>query len=101
MVEDQACFVISPIGKPETPTRNRSEKVFEYVIEDALEDFDYKPIRADHIDEPGIITHDIIQYIVESPLVIADLTGRNANVFYHLMLPQLERYALIFQILSL
>jgi len=84
MVEDNACFVISPIGSPESPTRERADHVFEFVIEDALEDFDYTPKRADHIAEPGIITNDVIEYVVESPLVIADLTGRNANVFYEL-----------------
>lgn len=84
MVEDNTCFVISPIGSPESATRERADHVFEYVIEEALRDFEYTPIRADHIAEPGIITNDVIEYIVESPLVIADLTGSNANVFYEL-----------------
>ena len=84
MVEDNACFVISPIGSSESATRERADHVFDYVIEEALEDFDYTPKRADHIAEPGIITNDVIEYIVESPLVIADLTDSNANVFYEL-----------------
>lgn len=84
MVEDNTCFVISPIGSSESATRERADHVFDYVIEEALEDFDYTPKRADHIAEPGIITNDVIEYIVESPLVIADLTDSNANVFYEL-----------------
>ena len=84
MVEDNACFVISPIGGPESSVRERADHVLEFVIKDALEGFDYTAIRADHIAEPGMITNDVIEYIVESPLVIADLTGRNANVFYEL-----------------
>jgi hypothetical protein len=84
MVEDKVCFVISPIGSSESATRERADHVFDYVIEEALEDFDYTPKRADHIAEPGIITNDVIEYIVESPLVIADLTDSNANVFYEL-----------------
>lgn len=84
MVEDNACFVISPIGGPESATRERADHVFEYVIEEALDNFEYNAIRADHIAEPGIITNDVIEYIVESPLVIADLTDSNANVFYEL-----------------
>lgn len=84
MVEDNTCFVISPIGSPESSTRERADHVFKFVIEDALEEFDYTAKRADHIAEPGIITNDVIQYVVESPLVIADLSGRNANVFYEL-----------------
>jgi DNA repair exonuclease SbcCD ATPase subunit len=78
------CFVISPIGSPESATRERADHVFEYVIEEALQGFDYTAKRADHIAEPGIITNDVIEYIVESPLVIADLTDSNANVFYEL-----------------
>lgn len=84
MTKDNACFVISPIGDPESATRERADRVFEYVIQEALEDFDYTPVRSDKIAEPGIITNDVIEYIVESPLVIADLTDRNANVFYEL-----------------
>ena len=84
MVENNTCFVISPIGSSESPTRERADHVFEYVIQEALEEFDYTPRRADHIAEPGIITNDVIEYIVESPLVIADLTNSNANVFYEL-----------------
>lgn len=34
--------------------------------------------------EPGLISNQVIRYIIESPLVIADLTGGNANVFYEL-----------------
>src|SRR5205823_14185213 len=38
------------------------------------------------ISEPGLITSQVIQHVVEDPLVIADLTGRNPNVFYELAL---------------
>jgi len=84
MTDENTCFVISPIGEEESETREQSDTVFEYIIEAALEEFNYSPIRADQIAEPGIITNDIIEYLVESPLVIADLTESNANVFYEL-----------------
>jgi hypothetical protein len=35
---------------------------------------------------PGIITSQIIERVVEDDLVVADLTGANANVFYELAL---------------
>lgn len=84
MKEEKVCFVISPIGEPESDIRRRSDQVFKHIISPAIEPFGYKPIRADHISEPGIITSQVIQYVVESPLAIADLTGRNPNVFYEL-----------------
>jgi hypothetical protein len=33
-----------------------------------------------------MITNQVIYYIVDSPLVIADLTGNNPNVYYELAL---------------
>lgn len=53
----------------------------------------YKPIcielrfhcwRVDEISRPGSITKDIVQGIVDSDIIIADLTWINPNVFYEL-----------------
>lgn len=41
-------------------------------------------MRADQISKSGLITTQIINQIIECPLVIADLTGANPNVFYEL-----------------
>jgi hypothetical protein len=84
MEHEGKCFVISPIGEEGTPVRERSNNVLEYVIEPALEPYDYEPVRADNIQEPGMITTQVIERVVECPLVIADLTGSNPNVFYEL-----------------
>jgi hypothetical protein len=46
----------------------------------------FKAIRADRISKGGIITDQVIQQVVEAPLVIADLTDGNGNVFYELAL---------------
>jgi len=95
MTDDKECFVISPIGEPDSKTRRRSDKVLEYVIEDAIEEYGYTPVRADEISEPGIITTQIIERIIESPLVIADLTNHNANVFYELAVRHAARCPVI------
>ncbi len=86
MPDDQRpiCFVISPIGKDGTDTRKRSNQVFKYIIEPAAEVCGYKTLRADKISEPGVITSQIIQHVIDDPLVIADLSDHNANVFYEL-----------------
>lgn len=84
MKEKKICFVIAPIGEPDTDIRKRSDQVFKHIISPAIEPMGYKPVRANHISEPGIITTQVIQHVVESPLVLADLTGRNPNVFYEL-----------------
>jgi len=78
------CFVIAPIDKPDSDIRKRSDQVFNHIISPVVTPMGYRPVRADHISEPGIITSQIIQHVVDSPLVVADLTGRNPNVFYEL-----------------
>ena len=89
------CFVIAPIGETESDTRKRSDQVLKHIIKPAANECGYDPIRADQISEPGIITSQVIQHIVEDPLVIADLTGRNPNVFYELAIRHALKKALI------
>lgn len=78
------CFVIAPIGEEGSDIRRRSDQILNHVITPAAKDCGYETIRADRISEPGIITSQVIQHLVADPLVIADLTGRNPNVFYEL-----------------
>lgn len=78
------CFIIAPIGEPKSDVRKRSDQVFKHIISPAVVPLGYSPIRADQISEPGIITSQIIEYVAESELVIADLSGHNPNVFYEL-----------------
>lgn len=78
------CFVISPVGSPESDTRKRSDQVLNYVIKPACKKFNYNVIRADLISKSGLITTQIIQHILEDTMVIADLTDTNPNVFYEL-----------------
>ena len=88
---DKTCFVIAPIGESGSDTRERSDLVLEHIIGPAVKRFGYTPVRADEIDRPGIITSQVIQHVLDSPLVIADLTERNPNVFYELAIRHLTR----------
>jgi hypothetical protein len=84
---NKTCFVISPIGEHGTPIRKRANQVLKYIITPCLKEYGYKEeniIRADKISKPGDITYQIIDQIVNADLVIADLTGRNPNVYYEL-----------------
>lgn len=83
MSKDKICFVIAPIGEPESDTRKRSDQILRYLISPAAEEYGYKALRVDQISKPGIIdTTQVIQHVVDDPLVVADLTDRNPNVFY-------------------
>lgn len=85
------CFVISPIGDEDTDTRIRSDYVLKNIIVPAAQNCGYNTIRADKISNPGVITNQIIQHLIEDPLVIADLTELNPNVFYELAIRHVIR----------
>jgi len=78
------CFVLCPIGDPDSPTRKRSDQVLKYIIATALEPIGYNVIRADTISQPGMITLQIVEHILQADLVVADLSDHNPNVFYEL-----------------
>ena len=80
------CFVIAPIGDSGTEIRKYSDIVYRHIISPAIEPLGYEVMRADMISSPGIITNQIIEHILNSDLVIADLTGNNPNVMYELAL---------------
>jgi hypothetical protein len=80
----EKCFIICPIGEENTPERRHSDVIFGSIIEPILEEFNLKPLRADQIAEPGMITRQIIEHLVRAKLVIADLSFSNPNVFYEL-----------------
>jgi hypothetical protein len=95
MSEPKACFVIAPIGEPESDTRKRSDQVLKHIIAPAVEACGYKAVRADQIDKPGIITSQVIQRGVGDPLVVADLSETNPNVFYELAIRHAIRKPLV------
>jgi len=78
------CFVISPIGAAESQTRKNSDAKLKYIYRDVLEKMGYVVERADTIEEAGSISQDIVKNIIESDLVIADISENNPNVFYEL-----------------
>jgi hypothetical protein len=83
---ESTCFYIAPIGDENSEPRKHSDLFLGTIIEPAIEPFKLKVMRADAIDKPGVITRQIIEYIMRSRLVIADLSFHNPNVFYELAL---------------
>lgn len=85
---DKTCFVISPIGKEGTPKYQEFRNVLDYMIKPAIEKSDcglkLEVLRADDIQRAGAFIRDILEYLAESYIVIADLTYNNPNVFYEL-----------------
>jgi hypothetical protein len=86
------CFVIGPIGnrlaEHGSEARNSYEEaleVFSEVIQPACASVGLlSPVRADGLARAGEITDQIFRRLRDDDVVIADLTGANANVMYEL-----------------
>lgn len=94
MVKKQ-CFVISPIGKPGSSIRSRADKMLDQIIRPAINQCGYTVVRADEIERSGLINSQIVRHLMEDPLVVADLTGGNPNVFYELAIRHLSGKPLV------
>ncbi len=79
----KVCFVISPIGQPESSERNHADYLFEYIIKPAVSP-QFNALRADQIAAPGLIDSQVITMLLEADLVVADMSFQNANVFYEM-----------------
>jgi hypothetical protein len=79
----KTCFVISPIGEPGSDARRQADQALKHLIKKAL-DSDFTVSRGDADDNPGAITPRIISSIQSADLIVADMSGLNANVFYEL-----------------
>lgn len=80
------CFIVSPIGDEDSIQRKHADLILSAFIEPALEVLGMVAVRADRISKPGLITGQVIDHIVRSRLVIADLSFGNPNVYYELAL---------------
>ena len=74
---NKTCFVIMPFSEA-------FDEVFEYAITPAVESRGFQCIRMDEVVGAINIIHGIIENIFKADLIIADLTGKNANVYYEL-----------------
>ena len=92
---ETACFYIAPIGDENSDQRKHSDLFLGSFVEPALEPFDLKLVRAGAIDKPGIITKQVLEYILRSRLVIVDLSFHNPNVFYELGIRHMMRRPIV------
>jgi hypothetical protein len=94
-IESGRCFVIMPFASQFDP-------VFAS-IERALEgpEVNFTCIRTDELHGGGHIIEDILENIAKAEIILADVTGRNANVFYELgiahMVKDIEKVLILTQ----
>lgn len=71
------CFVLMPFREP-------FDSYYKMVYVPAIKAAGLDPKRADEIFKAGPVTKDIWEHVVGSKILVAELTGRNPNVFYEL-----------------
>lgn len=74
-MESKKAFILMPF----TESLN---DVYDFLIKGALVDAGYQVKRADDIKSQSNILEDIVKGIIDSDLIVADLTDSNANVYY-------------------
>ena len=73
----EVCFVIMPFG-------GWGDDYYETIYRPAIESAGLDTHRADDLFRPSTIVNDIWAYTKKARLLLADLSGKNPNVFYEL-----------------
>ena len=92
---EKICFIVTAIGESGTPTRERADNVYRYLIAPVCEELGYRPVRVDHVNAVDNINETVINYLKTAPMVIADMTEHNPNAFYELGFRQARELPLV------
>jgi hypothetical protein len=83
------CFVMMPFG--EWPDRYYKE-----IYVPAVKAAGFEPVRADELFHTGSVVEQIWEQIEKAKVLLADLSGRNPNVFYELGLAHAAKKPVVF-----
>jgi hypothetical protein len=83
------CFVMMPFGE-------WFDKYYQDIYSPAIKEAGFEPIRADELFTTGSVVEQIWEQIEKAELLLADLTGKNPNVFYELGLAHAAGKPVIF-----
>lgn len=81
------CFVIMGFGKKtdySIPKTYDLDKTYKNIIKPVVEELGYQCVRADEIQDSGIIDKSMYALLIKADLVIADITTYNPNAIYEL-----------------
>ncbi|MBU3668861.1 MAG: hypothetical protein FGM57_02755 [Candidatus Taylorbacteria bacterium] len=83
------CFVMMPFG-------TWPDQYYKDIFSPAIKDAGMEPLRADELFSTGTVIEQIWEQIEKAKILLADLTGKNANVFYELGLAHAARKPVVF-----
>lgn len=78
------CFVIMPISDVPGYGPGHFSRVYEYLLRPSIEAAGFEAVRADDEIKTDYIVTGIIKKIVESDMVLCDISTKNPNVMYEL-----------------
>lgn len=83
------CFVLMPFGE-------WFDRYYKEIYVPAIKEAGFEPLRADSLFNSGSVIEQIWQQIRKTKVLLADLTGKNPNVFYELGLAHAARKPVVF-----
>lgn len=83
------CFVMMPFGQ-------WYDRYYQEIYVPAIKDAGFEPVRADELFSTGSVVEQIWEQIEKSKVLLAELTDKNANVFYELGLAHAARKPVVF-----
>jgi hypothetical protein len=83
------CFVMMPFG-------DWFDRYYQEIYVPAIKEAGFEPVRADELFTTGSVVEQIWEQIEKAKLLLADLSGKNANVFYELGLAHAAKKPVIF-----
>lgn len=86
-MEEKICFVIMGFGKKTDLATGATidlDKTYQNIIKPSVTDSGYKCVRADEVQDTGLIDRSMYALILRADLVIADISTFNPNALYEL-----------------
>lgn len=83
------CFVMMPFGE-------WLDQYYREIFMPAIKDAGMEPVRGDELFSTGSVIEQIWDQVQRAKVLLADLSGKNANVFYELGLAHAARKPVVF-----
>jgi hypothetical protein len=77
-----------PISDVDGYDKGHFNRVYDDIIKPAVEETEFKTVRADEVKETNFIHLDILKKLIDAPIAICDLSSRNPNVLFELGIRQ-------------